>query len=391
MQPVYLDYQATTPLDPRVGSMMRPYWEEHFGNPHSDGHAYGWQARDAVEQARAEVAALINADDDEVVFTSGATESCNLALRGLCDAGDVGERGGRRRAVTVETEHPAVLETAQDLEQRGSLELQWLQVDEAGLIDLERLEQAVDEQTLWVSVMAANNEIGVIQPLEEIADLCRRCGALFHTDATQALGRMPVDVEQWGVDLLSLSAHKIYGPKGVGALYVRRRAGPPLRPLQTGGGQERGLRAGTVPTPLAIGLGEACRLLGEELKTEVERVDELTQRLLRELRSEHPGLRLFGDAERRIPGNLNIGFPGVSADSLVSAVSSRVAISTGSACASVGTEPSHVLLALTGSAETATTGVRISLGRFTTPQEVETACAVLCEAAHALKGSASFQ
>lgn len=386
MQPVYLDYQATTPLDPRVGSMMRPYLEEHFGNPHSDGHAYGWQAREAVEQARAEVAALINADDDEVVFTSGATESCNLALRGLCDAGNATASGGRRRAVTVETEHPAVLETAQDLEQRGSLVVQWLKVDEAGLLDLERLEQALDDQTLWVSVMAANNEIGVVQPLEEVGELCRRFGAVFHSDATQALGRMPVDVEQWGVDLLSLSGHKIYGPKGIGALYVRGRAGLALRPLQTGGGQERGLRAGTVPVPLVVGLGEACRLVGEELKTEVERVDELTQRLLRELHREHPGLRLFGDAERRIPGNLNIGFPGVSAGALVNAVSSQVAVSTGSACASVGTEPSHVLLALTGSAETAATGVRISLGRFTTEQEVGAACAVLCEAAHALKG-----
>ena len=373
--PIYLDYQATTPLDPRVADAMAPYWNAKFGNPHSDGHRFGWDARAAVTAARAEVASFIGADDDEILFTSGATESCNLAIRGVAHAAADGH-DRRRKIVTVATEHPAVLETVQWLGARG-FETVILPVDGQGLLDLGILETALDARTLLVSVMAVNNEIGAVQPLAEIAELCRKAGAFLHTDATQAVGRMQVDVEELGVDLLSMSGHKVYGPKGIGALFVRTRPDLRLEPLTTGGAQERGLRPGTVPTALAVGLGAACRIAAQDWRSDAARMRHLTERLLTCLRAACPRLRVFGQVRERIPGSLNVGFPGLSADEVIASVSDRIAISTGSACSSATAEPSKVLLALGLDPEIAATGVRISLGRFTTEADVREACEVL--------------
>ena len=370
-RPVYLDNQATTPMDPSVREAMWPWLCEQFGNPHSSDHGFGWEASRAVGEARARVAQLVNADDDEIVFTSGATEACNLALRGV--AGREGN-GRKNRIVTVATEHPAVLETVQDLGRSG-FDAVVLPVGANGLVDLVELESATDERTLLVSVMAVNNEIGVVQPLTEIAKRCRKIGALFHTDATQAAGRMKIDVEEWDVDLLSISGHKVYGPKGVGALFVR--SGVDLRPVITGGGQERGLRGGTVPVPLAVGLGEACRVASEKRADDCGRMRRLAGRLYEALLEVRPDTRLFGDAQNRVAGNLNIGFPGVLAEEVIAAVSDRLAVSSGSACSSATLEPSRVLVALGLDEETAATGLRISLGRFTTDEDIDEAVSVL--------------
>ena len=374
-KPVYLDYQATTPLDPRAAEAMAPYWSAEFGNPHSDGHSFGWDARAAVTAARAEVAALIGADDDEMVFTSGATESCNLAIRGVAH-GSAGSNNRRKKIITVATEHPAVLETVEWLGAHG-FEAVVLPVDGQGLLDLGALDAALDARTLLVSVMAVNNEIGAIQPLAEVADLCRSAGAFLHTDATQAVGRMQVDVEHLGVDLLSMSAHKVYGPNGIGALFVRSRPELKLEPLTTGGAQERGLRPGTVPAPLAVGFGAACRIAAQEWRSDATRIGNLTERLLTCVRVACPDLRLFGPCRERIPGSLNVGFPALSAEEVIACVSDRIAISTGSACSSATAEPSKVLLALGLDPEVAASGVRISLGRFTTDDDVREACRVL--------------
>lgn len=370
-KPVYLDYQATTPLDPAVRNAMRPYWGERFGNPHSADHGYGAEAARAIRHARAQVAGLINADDEEIVFTSGATESCNLALRGVANRAS---NGPRNRIITVTTEHPAVLETAQHLGRRATDTI-ILPVDSNGILDIARLDAVLDKRTLLVSVMAANNEIGVLQPVPEIAARCRAVGALLHTDATQAAGRLPIDVDEWGVDLLSLSAHKMYGPKGVGALFVR--SGVIIEPMITGGGQEEGRRSGTVAAPLVVGLGQACELAERNSVAEPRRINYLTARLYDHLRSACPTMRLFGDADRRLPGSLSIGFPGIPADLVVRNLSDRVAISTGSACASTTAGPSRVLLALGLDTETADTALRVSLGRFTTEDDVAIAAECL--------------
>ena len=372
--PVYLDYQATTPLDSRVREAMAPYWTEIFGNPHSRGHRFGWDAREAVELARGQVADLIGADDDEIVFVSGATESCNLALRGVAATA-----GKRRHVVTLATEHPAVLETVRRLGEHG-FDIDVLPVMTNGLVDLTELKSVLSHRTLLVSVMLANNEIGVIQPLSEISALCRSVGAVIHTDATQAVGRIEVDVEKLGIDLLSLSGHKVYGPNGVGALYVRDRPALRLEPILTGGSQERGLRPGTVATPLVVGLGHACEIADREWTSDAPRLYDLTRRLQAEMLDELPDIRVFGDIEHRIPGNLNVGVPGMPAGDLVSLVADQIAISTGSACSTGSPGPSRVLLALGVGHELASTGVRISLGRFTTPQDVDTASAVLRQA-----------
>ena len=382
--PVYLDNQATTPLDPRVREAMQPYWETVFGNPHSEAHRYGWEARGAVANARAQVADLLGADDDEVVFTSGATESCNLAIRGIASA----QTGERNRIVTLVTEHPAVLETVQWLGLRG-FEAVILPVKQDGLLDLAALENVVDDRLLLVSVMAANNEIGVIQPLCDIASLCREVGAIFHCDATQAIGRMGVNVDEFGVDLLSMSGHKIYGPKGVGALFVRRDADLRLEPLFTGGQQERGLRAGTVAVPLVVGFGEACSIAAEEWQSDAERMRLLSDRLRANLQDAFPAMRVFGDLERRIPGNLSIGFPGVSSEEVIAGVAGRIAISTGSACSSGTAEPSKVLLALGLVPRVAATAIRLSLGRLTTETEVNEAQTALIDAVVGCKGNAT--
>ena len=368
--PIYLDYQATTPLDPRVLDAMAPYWRETFGNPHSRGHRFGWDARQAVETARSQVADLLGADDDETVFVSGATESCNLALRGVTAT----EK--RRHIITLATEHPAVLETVRWLGKRG-FDIDVLPVTPTGLLDLSVLESALGSRTLLVSVMLANNEIGVVQPLAEIGRLCRAVGAVLHTDATQAVGRMKVNVDELGVDLASLSGHKAYGPNGVGALYIRNRPGVRLDPILTGGAQERGLRPGTVATPLAVGLGCACDIAKDEWPSDAERLRRLTARLRSDLSDAIPNLQMFGHSEHRLPGSLNVGVPGVPADRLVNAVAADVAVSTGSACSTGSPEPSRVLLALGVGFERAATGVRISLGRFTTQDHVDAASTVL--------------
>ena len=370
-KPVYLDYQASTPVDPFVCEAMLPFLTEHFGNPHSSDHSFGSEASSAVGMARARVASLINADDGEIVFTSGATESCNLALRGIAKRPGNGER---RRIVTLATEHPAVLETVLDLGQCGH-ESVVLPVGSDGLLDLADLDRVLDERTLIVSVMAANNEIGVLQPLSEIAERCRAVGALLHTDGTQAAGRLPIDVDEWGVDLLSLSGHKVYGPKGVGALFVRSDV--ELRPIITGGSQERGLRGGTVPTALAVGFGVACELALEGQHEDAERMRSLTSRLFDGIREVHPSVRLFGHAEARLAGSLNIGFPDLRSHDVIASVAGEIAVSSGSACASATSEPSRVLNALGLSPDVAATGIRISLGRYTTEEDVDAAVAAL--------------
>ena len=373
MRPIYLDYQATTPVDPCVVDAMQPYWTEDFGNPHSEGHSYGWNGRQAVERARAQVAEFIGADDDEIIFTSGATESCNIALRGTANSGPLTVR---RQVITVTTEHPAVLETVHWLSSQG-YEVKLLPVKLDGLLDLHVLETALSCQTLIVSVMLANNEIGVIQPVKEISELCHSVGALLHTDATQAAGRIRIDVNDLGVDLLSLSGHKIYGPNGIGALYVRNRSALKLMPIMTGGSQEKGIRPGTVPVPLAVGMGVACAIANEQMEDDVTRITNMGQQLLQELKMAFPDLLMFGHPEQRIPGNLNLGLPNVIGETVVQAISGEVAISTGAACSSGSSEPSHVLTALGLDPEVAATAVRISLGRFTTEDEMRAASGYL--------------
>ena len=369
--PVYLDYQATTPIDPVAREAMMPFLGELFGNPHSNGHRFGWETSRAIRDARARVADLINADDDEIVFTSGATESCNLALRGVANRSG---NGRRNRIVTLATEHPAVLETVLDLGRSG-FDTVVLPVGPDGLLNLDHLDKVLDERTLIVSVMAANNEIGVLQPIADIAARCQAAGALFHTDATQAAGRLPIDVDDWQVDLLSFSSHKVYGPKGVGALFVR--SGLRLKPIITGGSQEGGLRAGTLPPALIVGFGAACELAATRQEEDQARMQTLTKRLYTGLREAHPTMRLFGHAARRLAGSLNVGFPGIPAEEVIRNIADHVAVSSGSACASSASEPSRVLLSLGFDPETAATGIRISLGRFTTEEEIETAISAL--------------
>jgi len=365
--PVYLDYQATTPMDGRVLEAMRPYFSDQFGNPHSINHAYGWQASNAVQVARGQVADFLNADDDEILFTSGATESCNLALRGAAYAA---AGSPRKKLITCQTEHSAVLDTILGLGEEG-FEVSVLPIQSDGLIDITGLMREIDARTLLVSVMAGNNEIGVIQPIGEIARLCQARGVLLHTDATQAAGRIEINVENWNVDLLSLSGHKMYGPKGIGALFVRK--GVRLRPVMTGGGQQRGIRPGTVPTALAVGLGEACRTASREREQDAARMSELTQQLWEGIRRIFPEALRFGHARRHLPGTLTIGLPGVTAHQAVDLVADQIAVSTGSACTSGTSEPSRVLLALGLGTETAATGIRISLGRPTQKEEIEAA------------------
>ena len=375
-RPVYLDNQATTPCDPRVLQAMLPWFTERFGNPHSSEHAMGNDAAQAVEAARAQVAALIGADAREIVLTSGATESNNIAIKGAArHAASMGDP--RRRVVTVATEHKCVLESVADLAREG-FEPVVLPVRPDGLLDPAVLAEALAVPTLLVSVMAVNNETGVIQDLPGIAQAARAAGALFHTDAAQGAGKIPIDVAVDGIDLLSLSGHKLYGPKGVGALYVRRRPRVRLAPLFSGGGQERGLRSGTLPTPLVVGLGEACRIAGEEMAEEAVRIAALRDRLLADLRG-RVAVRVNGDWERRIPGNLNLTFPAPAA-ALMRAVP-ELCVSTGSACSSAEIEPSTVLRAMgLPDAEAART-LRLGLGRFTSAADVDFASRRLAEAA----------
>ena len=366
-QPIYLDYQATTPVDPRVLEAMMPYFTHKFGNPHSRSHSYGWEAEEGVEKARAQVAKLIGADEKEVIFTSGATESNNLAIRGVAEF----YKDRKNHIVTTVTEHKCVLDTCRHLEQQG-FEVTYLPVQNNGLIDLEVLRAAVTDKTVVVSIMAVNNEIGVIQPLAEIGKICREKGAFFHTDAAQAVGKIPLDVEAMNIDLMSISGHKIYGPKGIGALYVRRKPRIRLVPLIVGGGQERGFRSGTLPTPLCVGLGEAAEIAMKEMAAESKRLAKLRDRMLKGLNAKLTDIHVNGDLEHRIPGNLNIGFAYVEGESLMMGIKG-LSVSSGSACTSASLEPSYVLRALGVEEDMAHTSLRIGLGRFTTEHEVDTA------------------
>ena len=385
--PIYLDNQSTTRVDPRALEAMLPYFTEDFGNPHSTSHAYGRIAGEAIERARGEIAALIHADPREIAFTSGATESNNLAIKGAARFARAYPQEGKVRdhIVALQTEHKCVLESCKQLEREG-FAVTYLPVEPNGLVSLAALEAAISERTLLVSVMAAHNEIGVIQPLAEIGVLCRSRGVLFHSDAAQAFGKIPLDVEATKFDLLSISGHKIYGPKGIGALYVRRRPRVRLLPLIDGGGQERSLRSGTLPTPLCVGLGHAAAIAGEEMTEEADRLRRLRDGLLRNLARRIPGLRLNGDTERRLAGSLNLSLPGIPAQALIEACPS-IAISTGSACTSASIEPSYVLRALGLPDELANASIRIGLGRFTTAAEVEFAADALAAAVSGLTGA----
>jgi cysteine desulfurase len=366
-QPIYLDYQATTPLDPRVLEAMMPYFTYKFGNAHSRSHAYGWEAEEAVEKARAQIAKLVGADEKELIYTSGATESNNLAIKGVAEF----YKDRRNHIVTTVTEHKCVLDTCRHLEQQG-FSVTYLPVQKNGIVDLEKLRAAVTDKTVVVSIMAVNNEIGVIQPLAEIGKICREKGAFFHTDAAQAVGKIPLDVNAMNIDLMSISGHKIYGPKGIGALYVRRRPRVRLVAMINGGGQERGFRSGTLPTPLCVGLGEAAEICMKEMEAEAKRLMKLRDRMLTGLQAKLPEIYVNGDLDQRIPGNLNISFAYVEGESLMMGIKG-LSVSSGSACTSASLEPSYVLRALGVDEELAHTSLRIGLGRFTTEQEVVTA------------------
>ncbi|MBF0424944.1 MAG: IscS subfamily cysteine desulfurase [Magnetococcales bacterium] len=364
--PIYLDYQATTPVDPRVLTAMLPWFTEKFGNPASRSHPYGWEAEQAVETAREQVAALIGADPREIVFTSGATESDNLAITGVA-------RFNRARGdhiITLVTEHKAVLDTCRHLEADEGFRVTYLPVEPSGLVDLQRLAAAITDQTILVSIMAVNNEVGVIQPLAEIGALCRARKVYFHCDAAQGVGKIPLDVDKMNIDLLSISAHKIYGPKGIGALYVRRRPRVRLKALIHGGGHERGMRSGTLSTPLIVGLGAACAFSQQEMPAESRRLLALRQRLYEGITARLTHVGVNGDLEQRVPGNLNLSFGYVEGESLMMAIKD-VAVSSGSACTSASLEPSYVLRAMGVGEEMAHTSIRFGLGRQTTDEEVK--------------------
>ncbi len=368
--PIYMDYGATTPVDPRVVDAMVPWLREHFGNPASRSHAWGWEAEAAVEKARVQVAELIGADPREIVWTSGATESDNLALKGA--ANFYKTRG--KHIVTVKTEHKAVLDTCRELERQG-FEVTYLAVQEDGLLDLEAFKAALRPDTILASVMFVNNEIGVIQDIQAIGTLCRERGIIFHVDAAQATGKVAIDLATLQVDLMSLASHKTYGPKGIGALYVRRKPRVRIEAQMHGGGHERGMRSGTLPTHQCVGMGEAFRIAREEMGVESERIRMLQQRLLRGLQDIEQ-VFVNGHVEQRVPHNLNISFNYVEGESLIMCVKG-IAVSSGSACTSASLEPSYVLRALGRSDELAHSSLRMTIGRFTTEEEIDFAVSTL--------------
>ena len=363
--PIYLDYQSTTPTDPRVLEAMLPYFFDKPGNPHSRTHSFGRQAQDAVESARAKIATVIGADPREVIFTSGATESNNLALKGAAEF----YGNEKPRIITITTEHKCVLETCQNLGSSGH-EIISLPVEKSGLINLERLAAHITSDTLLVSIMAAHNEIGVIQKIADIGELCGKHGVLFHTDAAQAVGKIPIDVNAMNIDLMSISSHKMYGPKGIGALYVRRRPRVRLNAQIDGGGQERNLRSGTLPTPLCVGLGSACQIASDALEQEALRIEALRDRLYDGILRRLPDVMLHGHRKLRLPGNLNLSFAGLNSETIMGALPD-IAISSGSACTSTSIEPSYVIRALGLSEEIARGSLRFGIGRFTTEAEID--------------------
>ncbi|MES2713732.1 MAG: aminotransferase class V-fold PLP-dependent enzyme [Pseudomonadota bacterium] len=383
-RPIYLDNHATTPVDPRVLAAMRPWWEENCANPASIEHPMGRAAEAAVEQARTELADLIGAEPREMVLTSGATEANNLAIKGAARFA-ASQDSSRKRVVTLATEHKCVLESLRDLAAEG-FEPVILGVGADGLVDLDALRAAVDERTLLISVMAVNNEIGVIQDLAAIGAIAKAAGALFHTDAAQAAGRIPLDVNEIQADLVSLSGHKMYGPKGIGALYVRRRPRVRLTPLFSGGGQERGLRSGTLPAPLVVGIGEAARIARGEGMLDTGRIAGQRQRFLDALLARIPGVVVNAQGAPRVAGNLNITLPGgVSAQAIMEAAPG-VCVSTGSACSSAAIEPSYVLRAIGLDEAQARASLRLGFGRFTSPQDVDRAAAMLGDAWSRVRG-----
>ena len=370
--PIYLDYSATTPVDPRVAEKMIPWLTEKFGNPASRSHAFGWEAEAAVEEARQEVAKLVNADPKEIVWTSGATESDNLAIKGAAHF----YSGKGKHLITVKTEHKAVLDTCRELERQG-FAVTYLDVQENGLIDLEAFKNALRPDTIVVSVMFVNNEIGVIQPIAEIGEICREKGIIFHVDATQAPGKVDIDLATLKVDLMSFSAHKVYGPKGIGALYIRRKPRVRLEAQMHGGGHERGFRSGTLPTHQIVGMGEAFRLARLEMVEENQRIRALRDRLLQGL-LDIEEVFVNGDLEQRVPQNLNISFAYVEGESMMMAIKD-LAVSSGSACTSASLEPSYVLRALGRNDELAHSSIRFTLGRFNTEEEIDYAIKLLHE------------
>ncbi len=368
--PIYMDYSATTPIDPRVADAMIPFLREQFGNPASRSHAYGWSAEAAVEEARANVAALVGADPREIIWTSGATESNNLALKGAAQF----YKSKGKHIITVKTEHKAVLDTVRELERVG-FEATYLEPQDNGLVSIEQLEAAIRPDTIIVSVMLVNNEIGVIQPIKEIGELCRKKGIIFHSDAAQATGKVEINLEELKVDLMSFSAHKSYGPKGIGALYVRRKPRVRLEAQMHGGGHERGLRSGTLAPHQIVGMGEAFRIAKEEMDTELARIRALRDRLAKGL-MEIEEVYINGDMEHRVPHNLNVSFNFVEGESLIMAVKD-IAVSSGSACTSASLEPSYVLRALGRSDELAHSSIRFTIGRFTTEEDIDFAIKLL--------------
>lgn len=376
--PIYMDYSATTPVDPRVADKMIPYLREQFGNPASRSHMYGWSAEKAVEEAREEVAKLVNADPREIIWTSGATEGNNLAIKG---AAHFYQTKGKH-VITVKTEHKAVLDTVRELERQG-FEATYLQPGDDGLITVQQLADAIRSDTILVSVMWVNNEIGVIQPIDEIGELCRSKGIIFHSDAAQATGKTPIDLEKTKVDLVTFTAHKSYGPKGIGAVYVRRKPRVRIEAQMHGGGHERGLRSGTLATHQIVGMGEAFRIAREEMATEIPRIRALRDRLAAGL-CKIEEVYVNGDMAHRVPHNLNISFNYVEGESLIMAIKD-IAVSSGSACTSASLEPSYVLRALGRSDELAHSSIRFTFGRFTTEEDVDFAIDLLTKKVHKLR------
>ncbi|OFW80574.1 MAG: IscS subfamily cysteine desulfurase [Alphaproteobacteria bacterium RIFCSPLOWO2_01_FULL_40_26] len=401
--PIYLDYQATTPMDPRVIEAMVDCMKNHFGNPHSRTHSFGWKAEELVEIARKKVANLINADEKEIFFTSGATESNNIAIKGVARFYGA---SGKNHIITVATEHKCVINSARDLEQESCIvhrascigdstrhearstkhetfTTTFLPVQKNGLIDLNQLEMAITDKTCLVSAMGVNNEIGVIQPLAEIGKICRKKGVFFHSDCAQAFGKIPLDVEAMNIDLMSISGHKIYGPKGIGAIYVRRKPRVRIKPVFSGGGQERGIRSGTVPTPLVVGFGVAAEIAKNEMQKDHEHIKKLSNKFYQAvMKLTH--VYLNGDYEKRIPGNLNFSFAGIEGESMIMAIKD-LAVSSGSACTSSSLEPSYVLHSLGVEDELAHTSIRFGLGRFTTEEEIDYAIKLIGEKVNKLR------
>ncbi|XP_078093005.1 cysteine desulfurase [Mustelus asterias] len=365
VRPLYLDFQATTPMDPRVLDAMLPYLVNSYGNPHSRTHAYGWESEAAVEKARKQTADLIGADHREIIFTSGATESNNIAIKGVARF----YKAKKKHVITSQTEHKCVLDSCRMLETEG-FEVTYLPVKTNGLIDLKELEEAIRPDTGLVSIMTVNNEIGVTQPVDEIGHICQAKKVFFHTDAAQAVGKIPLDVNKMKIDLMSISGHKIYGPKGVGAFYIRRRPRVRVEAIQSGGGQERGLRSGTVPTPLVVGLGAACEIAQQEMVLDHKHVSNLARRLVTKVMDAIPDVVMNGDAEQRYPGCINLSFAYVEGESLLMALKD-VALSSGSACTSASLEPSYVLRAIGADEDLAHSSIRFGIGRFTTEEEVD--------------------